>query len=157
MSISLVEPCPVLDRGGHLPIRLRRSLENLVSTHQSSSNVVPRGNLALGSFWSRLNIASSTIFKDAQQLYFRSFDFQFQEKSTSFYSIFRIDLTILKQYFWSAIDPAKTIVADCLKLKNFDGTNFNVWCCKVITLWMQLLKIYYVISEKRRSRCRYLT
>ena len=47
------------------------------------------------------------------------------------------------------MDPAKTIV-DCLNLENFDGSNFNAWRRKVI-FEMQLLKIYYVISEEKSN------
>ena len=46
------------------------------------------------------------------------------------------------------MDPAKTLGVDCLKLENFDGSNFNAWRRKVI-FGMQLLKIYYVVSEKK--------
>jgi len=48
------------------------------------------------------------------------------------------------------MDPAKTIEADCLKLKKFDGSNFNTWIHKVI-FGMQHLKIYYVISEEKSN------
>ena len=48
------------------------------------------------------------------------------------------------------MDPAKTIGVDCLKLENFDGSNFNTWRRKVI-FGMQLLKIYYVISEEKSN------
>ena len=48
------------------------------------------------------------------------------------------------------MDPAKTIGVDCLKLKNFDGSNFNTWRRKVI-FGMQLLEIYYVISEDKSN------
>jgi len=54
----------------------------------------------------------------------------------------------MKQYFWSTMDPIKTIRVDCLKLENFDGSKFNAWRRKVI-FRMQLLKIYYVISEEK--------
>jgi len=37
---------------------------------------------------------------------------------------------------------------DCLKLENFNGTNFNALRWKVI-FGMQLLKIYYVISAEK--------
>jgi len=45
------------------------------------------------------------------------------------------------------MDPAKTIGVDYLKLENFDKSNFNTLCLKVI-FKIQLLKIYYVISEE---------
>ena len=57
-------------------IRSIRSPENLIGGHQSSSTTIPGDNLALGSLHQSMsNIVSSTAFKDAQQLYFRSFDF----------------------------------------------------------------------------------
>ena len=46
------------------------------------------------------------------------------------------------------MDPAEAIGVNCLKLENFDGTNFNVWRQKMI-FGMQLLKIFYVISEEK--------
>ena len=46
------------------------------------------------------------------------------------------------------MDPVKTIGVDCLKLENFDGSNFNTWRHKVI-FGMQHLKIYYAISEEK--------
>ena len=46
--------------------------------------------------------------------------------------------------------PAMTIRVDCLKLEYFDETNFNAWRHKVI-FGMQLLKIYYVISEEKEE------
>ena len=46
------------------------------------------------------------------------------------------------------MDTAKTIEVDYLKLENFDGSNFNAWCSKVI-FGMQLLKIYYVILKEK--------
>ncbi|XP_020263201.1 uncharacterized protein LOC109839181 [Asparagus officinalis] len=46
------------------------------------------------------------------------------------------------------MDPARTLRVDCLKLENFDGSNFNAWRRKVI-IGMQLLKIYYVVSEEK--------
>ena len=44
--------------------------------------------------------------------------------------ISRFVLTILKKYLWSAIDPVKIIEVDCLKLENFDGSNFNACIAK---------------------------
>ena len=46
------------------------------------------------------------------------------------------------------MDSAKSIAVDSLKLENFDGSNFNAWRRK-INFGMQLLKIYYVISEEK--------
>ena len=46
------------------------------------------------------------------------------------------------------MDPARTLGVDCLKLENFDGSNFNAWHRKLI-FGMQLLKIYYVVSEEK--------
>ena len=48
------------------------------------------------------------------------------------------------------MDPAKTTGVDCLKLENFDGSNFNAWRRKVI-FGMQLLKMYYVILEEKSN------
>ena len=45
------------------------------------------------------------------------------------------------------MDSVKTIEVDCLKLENFDGTNFNAWHHEII-FGIQLLKIYHVISEE---------
>ena len=46
------------------------------------------------------------------------------------------------------MDLAKIIAVDCLKQENFDELNFNAWRLKII-FGMQLLKIYYVISEEK--------
>ena len=46
------------------------------------------------------------------------------------------------------MDSARTLGVDCLKLENFDGSNFNAWHRKVIS-GMQLLKIYYVVFEEK--------
>ena len=46
------------------------------------------------------------------------------------------------------MDPAKTIGMDCLKPENFDRSNFNAWFRKLI-FGMQLLMIYYIISEEK--------
>ena len=52
-------------------LETNQSPRNLVGVHQSSSTAVPMSNLALGSLHrSKPNIASSTMFKDAQQLYY---------------------------------------------------------------------------------------
>jgi len=48
------------------------------------------------------------------------------------------------------MDPGKTIGVDCLKLENFNGSNFNAWRHKLI-FKMQLLKIYYVISKEKSN------
>ena len=56
----------------------------------------------------------------------------------------------LEAIFGLAMDLAKTIGVDCLKLENFDGSNFNAWHRKVI-FRMQLLKIYYIISEEKSN------
>ena len=46
------------------------------------------------------------------------------------------------------MDPDKNIGVNCLELENFNGSNFNAWRRKII-FRMQLLKIYYVISEEK--------
>jgi len=46
------------------------------------------------------------------------------------------------------MDPGKIIGVVCLKLENFDGSNFNTWHHKII-FGMQLLNIYYVILENK--------
>ncbi|XP_020266455.1 uncharacterized protein LOC109841943 [Asparagus officinalis] len=46
------------------------------------------------------------------------------------------------------MNPARTLGVSYLKLENFEGSNFNAWRRKVI-FGMQLLKIYYVVSEEK--------
>ncbi|XP_020258544.1 uncharacterized protein LOC109834945 [Asparagus officinalis] len=48
------------------------------------------------------------------------------------------------------MDPMRTHEVDCLKLENFNGSNFNAWRWKVF-FGMQLLKIYYVVSEEKHD------
>ncbi|XP_077227070.1 uncharacterized protein LOC143860368 [Tasmannia lanceolata] len=46
------------------------------------------------------------------------------------------------------MDTARVMGIDGLKLENFDGSDFNAWCRKVI-FGMQLLKIHYTVQEEK--------
>jgi hypothetical protein len=42
------------------------------------------------------------------------------------------------------MDPTMTIGINCLKLKNFDGANFNAWCRKVIFFIAENVLLYVI-------------
>ena len=131
MSSPLVNPCPCQA----LEVTWSSS-ENLFDAHKVLQLLFP------GQFDFRILTPEEVkycfkAFKDAQTtLLQKILTFHFKKIPLPLIYFFFV-LTILKQYFWSTIDPTKTIGMDCLKLENIYGTNFNAWHCKVI-LWMWL-------------------